>query len=73
MPKTNFFNLIWFDAMLTNVLNTVLRPYELADRHSAILGKEIGARNELHPTEWVISRAEASVFCELGVRDEASP
>ena len=45
LPKANFFNLIWFDAVLTDVLNAILRLYELTDGHSAILGEHIGARN----------------------------
>jgi hypothetical protein len=43
-PKTHFFDFIRFDAVLGNVLNAILRPDELIDRHLAILGEEIKAR-----------------------------
>ena len=32
-------------AVLGNVVNAILRPDELSDRHSAILGEELKGRN----------------------------
>ena len=45
LAKTDFFDFIWFDAMLAYVFNSILRPDELVDRHSPILGKQMTARN----------------------------
>jgi hypothetical protein len=44
--KADFFDFMCFHTVLTNVLNTILRPYELIDCHFPILRKQIGARKK---------------------------
>jgi hypothetical protein len=44
--KTYLFDFIRFDAVLTNVFDTIQRPYELIDCHSPILRRTDQCRNE---------------------------
>ena len=60
--KADFLEFIGFNAMLTDVLNPILRPDELVDGHSRILGKRIHARNA-SAERLTMSRAEPRVFC----------
>ena len=45
LAKTDFLNFFRFHAVLRYVFNPIVRPDELVDRHSPILGEQIHARN----------------------------
>ena len=45
LAKTNVLDFFRFDAVFTNVLDTISRPHELIDSHSAILGERTRTRN----------------------------
>lgn len=45
LAKADFFNFVRFDAVFCYVVNPVLRPDELVDRHPLILGDRSRGRN----------------------------